>query len=58
MLGAAGALGTPVDADGAGETAHVSLLTAIQEQLGLKLETQKSSVDVIVIDHIDLPSAN
>jgi uncharacterized protein (TIGR03435 family) len=35
-----------------------SLFTAIQEQLGLKLESQKSSVDVIVIDHIDPPSPN
>jgi uncharacterized protein (TIGR03435 family) len=36
----------------------VSLFTAIQEQLGLKLESEKSSVDVIVIDHIDPPSPN
>jgi len=42
------------DADAAG----VSLFTAIQEQLGLKLESEKGSVDVIVIDHIELPSAN
>jgi len=58
MLGAAGPLGAPVDAENAGEAAHVSLFTAIQEQLGLKLESQKSSVDVIVIDHIDPPSPN
>jgi uncharacterized protein (TIGR03435 family) len=35
-----------------------SLFTALQEQLGLKLEPQKGPVDVIIIDHIDLPSAN
>ena len=35
-----------------------SLLTALQEQLGLKLESEKGKVDVIVIDHIDLPSEN
>ena len=34
------------------------LFTAIQEQLGLKLLPEKSSVDVIVIDHIDPPSPN
>jgi len=35
-----------------------SLFTALEEQLGLKLEATKSAVDVIVIDHIDLPSEN
>jgi bla regulator protein blaR1 len=34
------------------------LLTALQEQLGLKLESEKGPVDVIVIDHIDKPSEN
>jgi len=35
-----------------------SLLTALQEQLGLKLETSKESVDVIVIDSAEQPSPN
>jgi uncharacterized protein (TIGR03435 family) len=35
-----------------------SLFTALQEQLGLKLEPTKAQVDVIVIDHIERPSAN
>jgi len=35
-----------------------SLFTAIQEQLGLKLEAQKGPVGVLVIDSIDRPSAN
>jgi uncharacterized protein (TIGR03435 family) len=35
-----------------------SLFTAIQEQLGLKLETQKAPVDCVVIDHIEQPSPN
>ena len=35
-----------------------TLLTAIEEQLGLKLEATKGMVDVIVIDHIDPPSGN
>jgi uncharacterized protein (TIGR03435 family) len=35
-----------------------SLFTAIQEQLGLKLEAQKGPVQVLVIDSIGRPSAN
>lgn len=35
-----------------------SLYTALQEQLGLKMETTKANVDVMVIDHIEKPSAN
>jgi uncharacterized protein (TIGR03435 family) len=35
-----------------------SLFTAIQEELGLKLDPVKAPVDVLVIDHIERPSAN
>jgi uncharacterized protein (TIGR03435 family) len=35
-----------------------NLFTAIQEQLGLKLVSTKAPVDVIVIDHLERPSAN
>ncbi|MGB6827571.1 MAG: TIGR03435 family protein [Terracidiphilus sp.] len=35
-----------------------SLFTALEEQLGLKLEASKQPVDVLVIDSADLPSAN
>jgi len=34
------------------------LFTAIQEQLGLKLESTKAPVEVIVIDHVEKPSDN
>ena len=34
------------------------LFTAIQNQLGLKLEAKKAMVDVIAIDHVEKPSAN
>jgi uncharacterized protein (TIGR03435 family) len=34
------------------------LFTAIQEQLGLKLEATKAQVDVLVVDHVDHPSEN
>jgi len=35
-----------------------SLFTAIQEQLGLKLESVKAPVDVMIIDHVEKPSEN
>lgn len=35
-----------------------SIFTAIQEQLGLKLISTKSPVQVLVIDHIERPSSN
>lgn len=41
--------GIPADA------ANPSLFTALQEQLGLKLESQKGSVDVIVVESVAKP---
>jgi uncharacterized protein (TIGR03435 family) len=40
------------------DDAAPNLLTALNQQLGLKLEVAKAPVDVIVIDHAELPSAN
>jgi uncharacterized protein (TIGR03435 family) len=42
----------PVDAPGP------TIFTAVQEQLGLKLETARGPVDTWVIDKIDHPSGN
>jgi uncharacterized protein (TIGR03435 family) len=40
----------PIDPNGA------SLFTALQEQLGLKLESTTGPVDVLVIDHVEQPT--
>jgi uncharacterized protein (TIGR03435 family) len=40
------------------ETNWPSLFTAIQEQLGLKLESGKGPVSVLVIDHVEKASGN
>lgn len=39
-------------------TASPALYTAIQEQIGLKLDAMKAPADVLVIDHVEKPSQN
>jgi len=44
--------------EGEPDPADISIFTAVQEQLGLKLETQKAMIDVLVVDHAELPTGN
>jgi uncharacterized protein (TIGR03435 family) len=37
---------------------EVSIFTAVKEQLGLKLEAQKAMIEILVVDHVEKPSAN
>jgi len=40
------------------DSADPSLLTALKEQLGLKLQSAKGTVETLIIDQIARPSAN
>jgi uncharacterized protein (TIGR03435 family) len=44
--------GMPTDED-----SGPSLMVAIQEQLGLKLESKKDAVQVLVVDHVETKAA-
>jgi len=53
-----GSSASPNEAAAPSDAGHPFIFTAIQEQLGLKLEPAKGKVQRIVIDHIDRPSEN
>jgi len=48
---------TPVESSASIDTGP-SIFTAVQEQLGLKLESAKAPVEVLVIDHVAMPQEN
>ncbi len=53
-----GAEGSRQGGGPAADSSGASIFTAIQEQLGLKLESQKGQVEGLVIDHVERPSEN
>jgi uncharacterized protein (TIGR03435 family) len=48
----------PRSADTLDPNAPPSVFTAVQEQLGLKLEPRKEAMDVLVIEYVHLPTAD
>jgi uncharacterized protein (TIGR03435 family) len=49
---------TPPGSNAAAEPEGPSFQQAVQDQLGLKLQPRKSSMEVIVLDHVEHPSEN
>lgn len=52
----AGPPGRPVPDAAATPSAYPNIFTAIQEQLGLKLESARAPVDHYVVERIEMPA--
>jgi uncharacterized protein (TIGR03435 family) len=56
--GPGGGLGVPPSAAEPANSDVPSIFTALEEQLGLKLESQTGPAEVLVIDHVERPTPN
>jgi uncharacterized protein (TIGR03435 family) len=50
--------GNATEAPASVESSGVSIFTAVQEQLGLRLEPRKGEVEMLVVDDVEQPSEN
>lgn len=58
MAGPKPSEGDGAGADGASEDTGPSIFTLVQDQLGLKLESTKAPLPIVVIDHVEQPTEN
>ena len=58
MFKGAGGGPPPEPAPSSSDASGPSIFTALQEQLGLKLESKKGAVDTLVIEQVEKPSEN
>jgi bla regulator protein blaR1 len=56
MMGGPG--GPPPDGAPPPDASGPSIFTALQEQLGLRLEATKAPAEALTIDHVERPSEN
>jgi len=58
LVGLPNATGPDASGQAPDPSAKLPIFTAIQEQLGLKLQSSTGPVDVLVIDHVERPAQN